>query len=68
VFLARTVDAIGEAGFPASKAEVLAQARRHNVPSDVLGTLLRLPEQRYTSLSDVLTEVERLISATTHRR
>ncbi len=59
-FRARTVDAICDTPFPASRGEIIAHARRHNVPSDILATLLRLPDRTYDSLAEVLAEVDRL--------
>ena len=57
MYRSRVADAVGETRFPAEKADVLAVATRHNVPSDVLAALLELPERRYASLGDVLSEV-----------
>lgn len=57
-FLSRVLDYVGAARYPATKAEVVAQARRGNVPSDVLGMLLKLPDRTYASAQEVVAQVE----------
>ena len=57
-FLSRVLDYVGAARYPATKAEVVATARRGNVPSDVLSMLLKLPERTYASAAEVVQQVE----------
>ena len=59
-FLSRVADFAAGVPYPAPKAAVVAGALRGNVPSDVLASLLRLPEKPYGSVADVQAEVERL--------
>ena len=53
VFRSRVADFLSDLAFPAGKADIIACAKRHNTASDVLATLLQLPDRKYLSLSDV---------------
>ena len=57
-FLSRVHDYVDAAQYPASKADIVRQAQRGNVPSDVLGMLLRLPDQTFASSAEVVQRVE----------
>lgn len=57
LFRARVLDFIGVALFPASRAEIIAYSRRHNTPSDIVGALLRLSQDGYGTMEDLLEEV-----------
>lgn len=60
VYLSRVRDFVEGAQFPATKAEVLAHARRRNTPSEIFNDLTRLKADRFESLDELLRAVEAL--------
>ncbi len=58
---ARTLDYIRGARYPAARTELEAVTRRRNVPSDVLGALLLIPDRQYANPDEVLAEVLRAL-------
>lgn len=47
---------LGQTGiaFPASKTQLLAEARRQNLPPDVVEKLERLPDRTYSDITDLV--------------
>ena len=64
VFLARVTDFLSGQGYPATKAEVVACARRANTASDVYAALLDLPERRYETAVDLEREIATRLGGT----
>ena len=62
-FRARVVDFVGQVHCPATRAQLVAEAQRGNVPSDVLAALLRLPDRQYASTAEVLAAVDQVRQA-----
>jgi hypothetical protein len=58
VYLTRIRDFVGEAAFPATKAQVLAYAQRKNTPSDIIADLNRLSVERFESLQAVVDAID----------
>ena len=60
VYLTRVRDFVEGAAFPATPAELVAFAQRKNTPSEIMSDLMRLPANRYDSLSDVVAAIDTL--------
>lgn len=67
VYLARVRDFVGTVAFPATRAEVLAQAQRKNTPSDILHDLNHLTGDRFGNLEEVVQAVDALRFGTAAR-
>jgi hypothetical protein len=60
VYLTRIRDFVGEADFPATRAQVLAYAQHKNTPSDIIGDLNRVSADRFDSLQAVVDAIDAL--------
>jgi|GEM_PF-6541949 len=60
VYLTRVRDFVGGATFPASRSELITFTRKKNTPSEIMSDLMRLPAERYDSLSDVVAAIDTL--------
>lgn len=60
---------LADLDFPASKQEVLWSAQLHDAQEDILNVLRRIPNQKYTNVTDVLDQLGRTgMSALASRR
>jgi glutathione S-transferase len=53
VFRSRVADFLFGLGYPATKAAIIAQARRNNTASQITDALSRLPDRTYVDLGDI---------------
>ncbi len=58
VYLARVRDFVGDATFPATRAQLLRHAERRNTPGDILRDLNRLAADQFASLDEVVAAID----------